>query len=168
MRPSSFSDNCSESMKGTLIPALELGEDLVNNWIELQQANPDLASPYFHPAFTRAIAAARHDVEVAVLQSEGKIVAFFPFQREQGEIGRPVGGIISDYHGLICAPDFQFSPTRAFRAVSLKCLGIRSSPCIAGEFCSIPVVHRSHLRRLIYLRAMMHTFNSGALLGPSK
>ena len=69
-------------MKGTLISGRELSEDLVSIWIELQQANPDLASPFFHPAFTKAIAAVRHDVEVAVLQSEGKIVAFFPFQRE--------------------------------------------------------------------------------------
>ena len=115
-------------MKGTLISGRELSDDLVSIWIELQQANPDLASPYFHPAFTKAIAAVRHDVEVAVLQSEGKIVAFFPFQREHGAVGRPVGGIISDYHGLICKQDFRFSPREL----------LDQSRLIAWEFDHLP------------------------------
>jgi CelD/BcsL family acetyltransferase involved in cellulose biosynthesis len=97
-------------MKLTLIPGHELSDDLAQLWISLQRANPDLASPYFHPEFTKTIAGVRPDVEVAVLEVEGKIVAFFPFQREHNDVGRPVGGFISDYHGLICAPDFQFSP----------------------------------------------------------
>ena len=48
-----------------------------------------------------------------------KSSAFFPFQREHGAIGRPVGGIISDYHGLICEQDFRFLAERAFRASRL-------------------------------------------------
>src|SRR5262245_42784410 len=98
-------------MKVSLISGQELSDDLVRVWMGLQQMNPDLASPYFHPEFTNAIGAVRHDVEIAVLESDGKIAAFFPFQRDQGAIGRPVGGIISDYHGIICAQDFRFSPS---------------------------------------------------------
>jgi CelD/BcsL family acetyltransferase involved in cellulose biosynthesis len=92
------------------VPGRELGSDLVTAWTGLQAANPDLVSPYFHPEFTRIVAAARNDVEVAVLESEGGIVALFPFQREQESHGRPVGGTISDYHGLICAQHFRLSP----------------------------------------------------------
>ena len=77
----------------------------------LQQANPDLASPYFHPEFTKIISSVRHDVEVAIIESEGKIVALFPFQRGCGTIGRPVGDVISDYQGIICARDFRFAPS---------------------------------------------------------
>src|SRR4051794_17226783 len=97
-----------ELMKVSLIPGHEISDDLARVWIGLQQTNPDLSSPYFHPEFTNVIAAVRHDVEVAVLEADGKIVAFFPFQREHPSIGGPVGGIISDYHGLICARDFRF------------------------------------------------------------
>jgi CelD/BcsL family acetyltransferase involved in cellulose biosynthesis len=97
-------------MKVTLIPGQELSDDLVRVWLRLKQANPDLASPYFHPEFIRTIAAVRLDVEIAILELDGQIGAFFPFQREHGSVGRPVGGIISDYHGLICAQDFRFSP----------------------------------------------------------
>jgi CelD/BcsL family acetyltransferase involved in cellulose biosynthesis len=106
-------------MKVTLVPGRELGADLVAAWTGLQAANPDLASPYFHPEFTRSIAAVRSDVEVAVVEADGAIVALFPFQREQVTLARPVGGIISDYQGLICAQDFQFSPTELLRGCRL-------------------------------------------------
>ena len=101
------------------MPGRELGSDLVAAWTRLQAANPDLVSPYFHLEFTRSIAAVRGDVEVAVVEAGGAIVALFPFQREQASLGLPVGGIISDYQGLICAQGFQFSPTELLQACRL-------------------------------------------------
>ena len=38
----------------------------------------------------------------AFIEDGGEIVAIFPFQRKAGGHGVPVGGIVSDYHGLIC------------------------------------------------------------------
>ena len=98
-------------MKVSLISGGELGDDVERAWVALQQANPDLASPYFHPGFTKIVSSVRHDVEVAIVESEGKIAALFPFQRDYGAIGRPVGDIISDYQGIICAQDFRFAPS---------------------------------------------------------
>jgi CelD/BcsL family acetyltransferase involved in cellulose biosynthesis len=106
-------------MKVTLVPGRELGSDLVAAWTRLQAANPDLVSPYFHPEFTRSIAAVQSDVEVAVVEADGAIVALFPFQREHASHALPVGGIISDYQGLICAKDFQFCPTELLRGCRL-------------------------------------------------
>jgi CelD/BcsL family acetyltransferase involved in cellulose biosynthesis len=106
-------------MKVTLVPGRELGSDLVAAWTQLQVANPDLASPYFHPEFTRCIAAVRSDIEVAVLETDGAIVALFPFQREHASRALPVGSIISDYQGLVCAQDFQFSPTKLLQRCRL-------------------------------------------------
>jgi len=97
------------SMKVTLVPGRKFGSDLVRAWSEIQQANPTLASPYFHPEFTRVIATV-HDVEVAVIEDGAQVVAFFPFQRVDTSVGEPVGGVISDYQGLICAPDFACDP----------------------------------------------------------
>jgi CelD/BcsL family acetyltransferase involved in cellulose biosynthesis len=102
-------------MKVTLVPGQEFSDDLVRVWMGLQQANPDLVSPYFHHEFTNVIAMVQNNVEVAVIESDGKIAAFFPFQRERRGIGGPVGGIISDYHGLICAQDFRFSPSELLK-----------------------------------------------------
>jgi CelD/BcsL family acetyltransferase involved in cellulose biosynthesis len=106
-------------MKVTIVPGRELGSDLVSAWTRLQAANPELVSPYFHPEFTRSIAAVRSDVEVAVVEADGTIVALFPFQRERASHACPVGGIISDYQGLICAQDFQFCPTELLRGCRL-------------------------------------------------
>ncbi len=68
-------------MDVTVIPGRDLDAELVRAWTELQVANPDLASPYFAPEFTQAVAAVRDDVEVAVVEERGQIVAFFPFHR---------------------------------------------------------------------------------------
>jgi len=70
-------------------------------WSTLQLADPTLVSPYFRPEFTQAVAAVRSDVEVAILSDENEPIGFFPFQRSRLNLGKPVGGKLSDYHGLI-------------------------------------------------------------------
>ena len=110
----------SSAMKVSLVRGRELSDDILRAWQRLRQANPDLTSPYFHPEFTRIIASTRNDVEIAVLEFGGEIVGLFPFHRERGSIGRPVGSIISDYQGIICAPDFSCDPRELVRACRLK------------------------------------------------
>jgi CelD/BcsL family acetyltransferase involved in cellulose biosynthesis len=88
-------------------------------WAELQRKNPDLESPFFHPEFTCIIASVRDDVEVAILEDDDQVVAFFPFQRGSSSIGQPVGGIISDYQGLICVQDFAWDPRELLKACRL-------------------------------------------------
>ncbi len=92
-------------MKITVLPANELTSDHVDAWSQIQQANGELASPFFRPEFTQAVAAVRDDVEVAVLEQHGDIVGFFPFQRCGWSTGIPVGGRLSDFHGLVARDD---------------------------------------------------------------
>src|SRR5947207_11594295 len=106
-------------MQITLIPGRELGRDLVDRWTELQRSNPLLISPFFAPEFTSVVAAARNDVEIALIQEGGEAVGFFPFQGERKTIGRAVGHPLSDYHGVICAPDLIFDPLELLRACNL-------------------------------------------------
>jgi CelD/BcsL family acetyltransferase involved in cellulose biosynthesis len=70
-------------------------------WSQIQAAEPALDSPYFRPEFTQAVAKVRRDVEVAVMLEGTEAVGFFPFQRGPLNIGKPVGGKLSDYHGVI-------------------------------------------------------------------
>lgn len=106
-------------MKFSILPGRDLSSDLIQTWREIQQTNPDLRSPFFCPEFTLAIAAARNDVEVAVIEENGKVAGFFSFQLGRNGIGTPVGGILSDYHGIICAPDFTCDPLALLKACSL-------------------------------------------------
>ena len=85
-------------MKLTVFPGRDLPAEMRARWSDLQAGDPALASPYFRPEFTAAVAGARDDVFVAVLDGGA---AFFPFQRGALSVGTPVGGPLSDYHGVI-------------------------------------------------------------------
>jgi CelD/BcsL family acetyltransferase involved in cellulose biosynthesis len=88
-------------MNATIIPARDLTSAYIAVWDAIQRADRNLASPFFRPEFSQAVAEVRPDVEVAVIERNGKIVGFFPFQRQRGNVGRPVGGPLSDYHGIV-------------------------------------------------------------------
>lgn len=89
-------------------------------WVALQQATPSLASPYFRPEFTQAVAAVRDDVEIAVLSRDNRTVGFFPFQRGGFGAGKPVGGRLSDFHGVVSAPDLRIDAGEFLRACRLS------------------------------------------------
>src|SRR5580765_3729500 len=106
---------------------------LLQKWRALQQSNPALENPCFAPEFTQAVAAARNDVEVGIIEDRGEIVAIFPFQRKPGGRGIPVGGIVSDYQGLICRPGFSCDPKELLKACRL----------ISWDFDRLPATQES-------------------------
>jgi CelD/BcsL family acetyltransferase involved in cellulose biosynthesis len=121
-------------MKVTLIPGSELSQDLEGVWLKCQRANPTLTSPYFHPEFTRAIAAVRTDVEIAIVEEGNRLVALFPFQRHRRDVGIPVGGIISDYHGLICAEQYRCDLREIIRLSRLAIFDFEHCPITQLSF----------------------------------
>lgn len=102
-----------------VVPGSRLRSHQVDAWRILQESNPELNNPLFAPEYVQAVAAVRRDVEVAVVCDKGTHVAFFPFQRKSQYRGVPVGGIVSDYHGLICRPGFRFDPTALLQGCEL-------------------------------------------------
>ena len=103
----------------SIISAAAINSEFARKWRALQESNPELTSPCFAPEFTQAVAAARDDVEVAIIEEDREIVAIFPFQRRPGGRGIPVGGIVSDYQGLICRPGFWCDPVELLRQCGL-------------------------------------------------
>ncbi len=79
----------------------ELTAEQLSIWSQLQCVDKAVDSPYFRPEFTLAVASVRDDVEVAVLHEDGEIVGFFPFQRNRFNVGKPVGGRLSDFQGAV-------------------------------------------------------------------
>jgi CelD/BcsL family acetyltransferase involved in cellulose biosynthesis len=65
------------------------------------------------------VAAVRDDVEIAVLVQDGQTVGFFPFQRGKLNLGKPVGGKLSDYHGPIVRQSAQLDPQALLAACKL-------------------------------------------------
>jgi CelD/BcsL family acetyltransferase involved in cellulose biosynthesis len=100
-----------ERSRITLIDARSLDDDARDRWRALQRANAALASPYFSVEFTDAVAAVRDDVQIAIVGGGGgagdEPAAFFPFQRGAANACVPVGGILSDHHGMIAGPTMR-------------------------------------------------------------
>jgi len=90
------------------------------SWSTIHGSNPSLASPYFHPEFTGAVASVREDVRVTVIESAGRAIGFFPFQRGRFGKGRPVGGPLSDFHGVIAEAGAEWSVADLLRASRLS------------------------------------------------
>lgn len=119
----------------SVIPVSELTDDLRTDWRRLQRSNPDLASPFFSVEFTETVALICKDIELSILEKDGKVSGIFPFQRKKSSLGGPVGGILSDYQALICEPDFVFDPRKLIRASRLAAWDfhhlLRSQKCFA-------------------------------------
>lgn len=129
--PSTFLGN---RMEIRVIRGGAIDEALLNDWRRLQGSNPELVSPYFCPEFTACVARARPDVEIAVVSKRGETVCLFPFQRVGVGLGEPVGFPLSDYHGLICEPDFRIDPRVILKACSLKSWGYNHLPAAQTVF----------------------------------
>ena len=95
-------------VKIELVPGNRINGELVKRWDVLLNSDPRFDSPYFQPEFTQLVSEVRDDVEVAFVEDGGDVVAIFPFQRGAFGFGLPVGGLVSDFHGLICAKEFDF------------------------------------------------------------
>lgn len=102
-----------------LLKLSELNDSHWQRWLEIQQGAGEYESPYFSPEFARAVVAVRTDVEVAILEHDGQTVGFFPFQRGQLNIGKPIGGKLSDYHGPLLGANVKLDPLELLRACRL-------------------------------------------------
>ena len=107
-------------MRIEAIPAAALSADQLSLWSQFQSADGALDSPYFRPEFTQAVAAVRSDVEVGILEHGDEVVGLFPFQRGKGNVGLPVGGKMSDFHGLIAKQGITFDPREILNGCKLS------------------------------------------------
>ena len=93
----------------------ELGGAHIERWLELRASNPALDSPYFHPAFTAAVASTRQGVRVIVGETgDGSLASFLPVQFDKRTC-HPAGWPAVDFQGPICAPGVNFDITAALR-----------------------------------------------------
>lgn len=107
-------------MKVSVIKTSELDRDLENRWEEIRSQNSDLVSPYFTAEFTKQVGKCRPQVYVGVLEENGDIIGFFPFQKNIVGTGRPVGGALSDYHGLISMKSVPGITEKVIQQTGLK------------------------------------------------
>jgi CelD/BcsL family acetyltransferase involved in cellulose biosynthesis len=100
------------------ISANDMSDEQWRTWSDIQSSTPALDSPFFCPEFTRIVAAVRNDVEVALMEQDGRAVGFFPYQR-QGRIVQTVVGRLSEFQGAIAPQNLAWSATELLRACDI-------------------------------------------------
>jgi hypothetical protein len=85
------------SMKISVVRIGELGPVELERWAEIQREVPFLDTPYFSPEYVRATGEVREAVEVGILEDQGRVVGFFPFERGRGNVAYPVGRSFSAF-----------------------------------------------------------------------
>jgi CelD/BcsL family acetyltransferase involved in cellulose biosynthesis len=108
------------SVNYRLINAKELDTTLIETWRSIQSESAVFESPYFCPEFTQMVGRVRDDVRVLVIENANRPVGFFPHQRSLLGMGKPVGGPLSDYHGVIVNPDSEWELDALMRAAKLS------------------------------------------------
>ncbi|GAA2876385.1 GNAT family N-acetyltransferase [Streptosporangium fragile] len=98
----------------------DLGESEISRWRELQVADKSLDNPFLSVEFALAMGRLRDYVRVAVIQDGGKIVGFFPHERHNFGIGKPLGGFLTTCHGLISVPDLKLNVRELLRVCRLS------------------------------------------------
>lgn len=119
-----------------LIEPNELDASLISTWRAIQSKSKAFSSPYFCPEFTQLVGVVRDNVRVIVIENDGRIAGFFPHQRSFLGMGKPVGGPLSDYHGVITEPDAEWDIGPLMRAAKLSVWSFNHLVDDTGKFGS--------------------------------
>jgi CelD/BcsL family acetyltransferase involved in cellulose biosynthesis len=127
-------------VKVEVVPATALGQPELDRWSELQRASPLYRSPFFRPEFTMAVAGLR-DVRVAVIEDDGEVAGFFPFEVGRRRKGRPVGRPFSDYHGVVLDDAVTLDARALVRACGLATWSFDHVPAGMEAFAPYALGH---------------------------
>lgn len=89
-------------------------------WRALCAATPAFGSPLLGPDFTRAVGRVRDDARVTLWRRGEELVAAFAYHRRPGGLARAIGAPLSDYHGLVRAPDAGLTVVEALETARLS------------------------------------------------
>lgn len=107
------------------VTRLELAERAA--WAALVDQHPANRRAFMAPAYAEAVAAVNASATVLIVYADGLPLAFMPLQRRADVAGRlgayePIGGVMTDYFGLVAAPELRIDIAAALRASGLPLL----------------------------------------------
>ena len=121
-------------VRAELIRPQELDAAQIACWRSIVETGNVYRSPFYTPEFTQAVADARDDAFVAVLEDAGERVGFFPFHRVHRDVAKPIGGPISDYHGPVLTQGFDIDPVLLLKACNLASYDFNHLPIAIKKF----------------------------------
>lgn len=106
-------------IKVRTIPAEALSKAEYEDWEAVHQSMPGVDSAFFHPEWTRIVADIRGNVEVGIIMAGDEPLAYFPFQRVSKRVALPVGGRLSEFHGVVARTFDNWSPLELLEGCNL-------------------------------------------------
>ncbi len=103
-------------------------------WDQFARDDPSAAGPNFSRSFAEAVEAARPDARVAVARLRGSVVGFLPLHPGLGGHARPLGGPISDLHGLVVRPDVYLDVPGLLAPAHLSAFAFHAAPALQPTF----------------------------------
>ncbi len=124
----------SRAVKITSVRPGELGAAELARWGALQDANPELADPYFSAGWALLVDSVRSDARVAVFEDSKGIQAFLPVQKRSSFTAMAIGAPLCDYQGLIAAGDLDVDLREAAAAIGVERIDFAHAPASQSAF----------------------------------
>ena len=106
-------------MRVTTVRPSDLGPDEAEIWATLQRSSPLLLSPYLSLTFAQIVGSARPNARIAVVEEDGKIVAFLAYELTSTRLAKPIGYPMNDLQGIISA-DSEIHARAVIRKAGLR------------------------------------------------
>ena len=90
-------------MRVTVVRPGDLGPSEASLWARFQKSSPELRNPFFSLTFAQAVGRHRPNSRVAVVEADGAIKAFLPFDLGPQRIGLPIGDPMNNLQGFVSA-----------------------------------------------------------------
>jgi CelD/BcsL family acetyltransferase involved in cellulose biosynthesis len=117
-------------LRVTVVRPGELGPGEASLWARFQKSLPELQNPFCSLDFAQAVDRHRGNARVAVVESDGRIQAFLPFDLGPRRIGRPIGDPMNNLQGFI-SEDPHLDARQVIRKAGLR--GWRYSAAPASQ-----------------------------------
>jgi CelD/BcsL family acetyltransferase involved in cellulose biosynthesis len=88
-------------MQVTVVRPGDLGPSEADLWAKFQQSSPVMSSPFLSLTFAQAVGRFRPAARVAVIEDDGKIEAFLPFELASRKVAVPIGDPMNELQGFI-------------------------------------------------------------------
>jgi CelD/BcsL family acetyltransferase involved in cellulose biosynthesis len=114
-------------MRVTVVRPSELGPEEAALWSKFQHSARIMLSPYFSLTYARAIDQCRSTARVAVVEDQGQIIAFLPFELGTHGVALPIGGPMNNLHGFIGSGS-PLAARRVARKAGIRAWRFTSAP----------------------------------------
>jgi CelD/BcsL family acetyltransferase involved in cellulose biosynthesis len=88
-------------MRVTVVRPGDLGPSEASLWARFQKSSPELQNPFFSLTFAQMVGRHRLNSRVAVVEADGAIQAFLPFDLGPQRIGMPIGDPMNNLQGFV-------------------------------------------------------------------